>query len=121
MQGRCDEARGAYSAAIDAYRQALAEPAQTESAASAALALGRLESRAGEHAAAKATLEKAVTLNAAHPAARGAAYLALAENARAAGDDKAARGYATVVTTLFADPALVAAAEKILKSLPSGK
>ena len=121
MQGRCDEARGAYSAAIDAYRQALAEPAQTESAASAALALGRLESRAGEHAAAKATLEKAVTLNAAHPAARGAAYLALAENARAAGDGKAARGYATVVTTLFADPALVAAAEKILKSLPSEK
>ena len=67
------------------------------------------------------TLEKAVTLNAAHPAARGAAYLALAENARAAGDDKAARGYATVVTTLFADPALVAAAEKILKALPSEK
>ena len=121
MQGRCDEARGSYSAAIDAYRKALAEPAQTESAASAALALGRLESRAGEHAAAKATLEKAVTLNAARPADRGAAYLALAENARAAGDDKAARGYATVVTTLFADPALVAAAEKILQALPSVK
>ena len=43
------------------------------------------------------------------------------ERREAAGDDKAARGYATVVTTLFADPALVAAAEKILKSLPSEK
>lgn len=118
MQGRCDEARGSYSTAIESYRKALAEPVQTESAASAALALGRLESRAGEYEAAKKTLEQAVTLNAAHPAARGAAYLALAENARAAGDAKAARGYATVVTTLFPDPSLVAAAEKILKALP---
>ncbi len=87
----------------------------------AALALGKLECRAGEHAAAEETLKSAVALNAGRPAARGEAYLALAENALAKGDVHGARGYATVVTTLFADPALVAAAERVLKESPETK
>ena len=121
MLGRYEEARQSFTAAIAAYRKALAEPVKTEAAATAALALGQLECRAGEHAAAEETLKTAVTLNAGHPAARGAAYLALAQNALAKGDVHGARGYATVVTTLFSDPALVAAAEKILKENPEPK
>lgn len=114
MLGRREEARESFTAAIAAYRRALAEPVKTESAAAAALALGKLECRAGEHAAAEETLKAAVTLNAGRPAARGEAYLALARNAQAKGDARGARGYATVVTSLFADPGLVAAAERIL-------
>ena len=117
MLGRFEASRESYSAAITAYRQALKEPVKTEAAAAASLALGRLETRAGEYDAAKATLETAVNLNAANPRPRGEAYLALAENARLKGDAKAAKGYATVVTTLFADRDLVAAAEKILKEV----
>ena len=121
MLGRREEAREAYTAAIAAYRKAMAEPAKTEAAAAAALALGKLEVRAGEHDAAEATLKAAVSLNAGRPAARGEAYLALAQNARAKGDAQGARGYATVVTTLFADPKLVAEAEKILKEVSEVK
>lgn len=121
MLGRHEESRQSFTAAIDAYRKALAEPVKTESAAAAALALGKLECRAGEHAAAEETLKAAVTLNAGHPTARGEAYLALAQNALAKGDVRGARGYATVVTTLFSDPALVAAAEQVLKESPETK
>ncbi len=121
MLGRHEESRQAFTAAIDAYRKALAEPVKTESAASASLALGRLEARAGEHDRAEATLKAAVALNAANMPARGAAYLALAENALAKGDAKSAQGYATVVTTLFADRGLVAAAERVLKEAKAGE
>ena len=114
MLGRREEARESYTAAVAAYRKAMAEPAKTEAAARASLALGRLEVRAGEHDAAEATLKEAVRLNAGSPAARGEAYLALARNAQAKGDAKAARGYATVVVSLFADKPLVDAAQKIL-------
>ena len=114
MLGRREESRESYTAAIAAYRRAMAEKTRTEVAARASLALGRLEARAGERAAAEATLKEAVKLNAGSPAARGEAYLALAQNALAAGDAKAARGYATVVVSLFADKALVASAQKIL-------
>ena len=54
-------------------------------------------------------------------AARGAAYLALAENAEAKGDAKSAVAYATVVTSLFDDAALVGAAKKILEEHPEAK
>ena len=118
MLGQYEESREGFTAAIDAYRKALAEPVKTESAASASLALGQLECRAGEYAAAEKTLKNAVSLNSNRLYARGAAYLALAENALAKGDVHAARGYATVVTTLFSDSALVAAAEKILSDHP---
>ena len=87
----------------------------------AALALGRLESRAGEFDAADLTLKRAVALNSADAAARGAAYLALAENAEAKGDAKSAVAYATVVTSLFDDAALVGAAKKILERHPEAK
>ena len=115
LLGRREAAREAFTAAIAAYRKALAEPAKTEAAAAAALALGQLEARAGERDRAEATLKTAVTLNAANPNARGEAYLALAKNARAKGDVKAARGYATVVVTLFSETPFVSEAEGILR------
>ena len=119
--GELEAKKGEYTAAIASYRKALAEPVRTEAIARASLELGRLEMRAGEHAAAAKTLGEAVKLNAKNAKARGEAYLALAENAKAAGDAKAARGYATVVATLFDDPALLKAAEAVLASVPEGK
>ena len=115
LLGRREAAREAFTAAIAAYRKALAEPAKTEAAAAAALALGQLEARAGERDAAEATLKTAVVLNASDPAARAEAYLALARNARAKGDFKAARGYATVVVTLFGETPFAKDAEAILR------
>ena len=56
-----------------------------------------------------------------HVAAGGSRIVARAQNALAKGDVHGARGYATVVTTLFADPALVAAAERVLKESPETK
>lgn len=116
MLGVAEEKKGAYSSAIEAYRAALAEPTTTAEIAWAALNLGKLEMRAGESERAEETLRRAVTLNAENARARAEAYLALAENAAARGDRKAAAGYATVVVSLFDDPSLTAAAEKILKA-----
>lgn len=116
MLGAAEEKKGVYSSAIEAYRAALAEQTTTAEAAWAALSLGKLEMRAGERERAEATLRRAVTLNADNARARAEAYLALAENAAAQGDRKSAAGYATVVVSLFDDPALTAAAEKILKA-----
>jgi TolA-binding protein len=114
MLGRREASREAYTAAIDAYRKAMAEPVRTTAAANASLALGKLEARAGEHDKAEATLKEAVKLNAADPSARAEAYLALAQNAAAKGDAKAAKGYATVVVTLFSETPFAKDAEKIL-------
>ncbi|MBR2982879.1 MAG: tetratricopeptide repeat protein [Kiritimatiellae bacterium] len=116
LLGRTEEASGAFTAAIAAYRSALAEKANVEDLASAALRLGLLEFRGGEYDAAQRSLKRAVELNGADPRARAEAYLALAKTCFAKGDRKAARGYATVVTALFDDSRLCAEAEKILES-----
>ncbi len=116
--GRIEEKRGAGMAAIAAYRKALLERPRTEEAAAAALALGVLESRAGEFDRADATLREAVSLNGAHARARATAYVALARNAESKGDAKAACGYATVVLSLFDDAKLCAEAEAVLKRHP---
>lgn len=119
--GELEAEKGAFTAAIAAYRKALAEDVRTEGAATAALALGRLETRAGDFKAAAATLNEAVKLNAKDAKVRAQAYVALAENARAAGDAKSARGYATVVATLFDDAEALKAAEAVINSLPEDK
>jgi tetratricopeptide (TPR) repeat protein len=82
----------------------------------AALRLGILESRLGEHEKAELTLKRAVELNGGNPRARAEAYLALARTALARGDRRGARGYATVVTALFDDERLCSEARKILES-----
>jgi len=116
--GELEALKGAFTAAIASYRKALAEKARTTEAAKASLALGKLETRAGDYKAAEATLSEAVKLNAKDAKMRAQAYLALAENSKAAGDVKSARGYATVVDSLFDDPEIKTAAGKILSSLP---
>ena len=121
LLGDCEVKREAYSAAIESYRKCLAENAKTEAAAGAALALGRLEFRAGEFDRADATLKKAIEFNAANARARAEAYVLLAKNAGAKGDWKSAVAYATVVTSLFDDEKLCAEAKKIVESHPEAK
>ncbi|MBR2713712.1 MAG: tetratricopeptide repeat protein [Kiritimatiellae bacterium] len=118
LLGDCEAKREAYAAAIESYRKCLAENAKTESAAAAALALGKLESRAGEFDRADATLKTAVSLNTTDARARAEAYLALARNAGAKGDWKSAVAYATVVTSLFDDAEFCAEAKKIVEEHP---
>ena len=121
LLGDCEAKRSAYSAAIEAYRKCLAEPAKTESAAAAALALGKLEFRAGEFENADRTLKRAIELNAANARVRAEAYVTLAKNAGAKGDWKSAVAYATVVTSLFDDAEFCAEAKKIIDAHPEAK
>ena len=109
------------SAAIESYRKCLREEAKTEALASAALALGKLEFRAGEFEKADATLKRAVALNSADAKARAEAYLTLAKNAEGKGDAKSAVAYATVVQSLFDDAAAIAEAKKIVAAHPEAK
>lgn len=114
LLGAAEEAAGEFSAAIGSYRQALAENVRTRRRKSVALNLGVLLCKAGETAEADAVLKEAVKLNADDSAARARAYLFLAKNCMAAQDLQGARDYATVVTTLFGDPEMIAEAKKIL-------
>ena len=114
LEGAALEGQGKFAAAIEAYRNAFAENVRTEDAAAASLALGELEVKAGDHAAAEKTLREAVKLNASDNSRRARAYLALAENALASGDAHNASAYATVVITLFDDPKLAARAQAIV-------
>lgn len=121
LKGESEEARSAFSAAIDSYRKCLAEPVKTESAASASLRLGRLESRAGEFDRAEQSLKNAIALNSENARVRAEAYLLLAQNAGMKGDWKTAVAYATVVTSLFDDAGLCAEAKKIIEAHPEAK
>lgn len=121
LLGACEEKREAFSAAIDAYRKCLGEKAQTVSCATAALRLGELEFRAGEHDRADATLKRAIALNASDARARAAAYVTLAKNAGARNDWKSAVAYATVVVSLFDDVALCAEAKRIIDAHPEAR
>ena len=121
LLGDCETKREVYSAAIESYRKCLDEKAKTEAAAGAALALGRLEFRAGEFDRADATLKKAIELNASNARVRAEAYVLLAKNAGAKGDWKSAVAYATVVTSLFDDEGLCAEAKKIIDAHPEAK
>lgn len=91
--------------AIVAYRRALAVNADTEEGAAAALALGMLEWRKGEYAAAEKTLEDAISRNAGPDGlkARAKAYRILADVCRAKGEALKAKGYETVLKELFND------------------
>lgn len=118
LEGAAEEAAGHFTAAAAAYRAAFAYKCRTESSAAASVALGILERKAGRLKEASAILREAVELNSADVALRCKAYVELAETALALGDVSSARGYATVVTTLFNDPECTARAEKLLKENP---
>ncbi len=110
-----------YAAAIDAYRKAMAEKAETEDLAAASVELGALESRAGEYEKAEETLKRAVGLNRADPSRRALAYLWLAKNAMAKKDFASARAYATVVESLFGGEKESSEAREILAKIPEGE
>ena len=114
LEGQVEEAAGAFSAAIAAYRAAMAEKCRTEVMADVSGRLGALEVRAGNYIEAAVALEEAVQLNAHRPVSRREAYLGLARAALGAGDREKAKGYATVVTALFDDAGAKAEAERIL-------
>ncbi len=118
LKGAAEEATGEFNAAIESYRQALAEKVRTEDVRKAALALGILESKSGAYAEADRTLKEAVHLNASDHTARAQAYLWLARTCEAMSDNRGACAYATVVLTLFEDKELVAEATKILQAHP---
>ena len=116
LLGAVEEEAGAYGAAIYAYSKAMEEKCATESLARVALRLGVLESRGGDPVKAEDVLKRAVELNAKDQSARAEAYLALAEAALQRRDVDKARGYATVVTSLFENSPFSKRAEEILKS-----
>lgn len=121
LQGQAEETAGHYTAALAAYREAFdGNKVRTSDAKEAMLALGILEAKHGDAERAQATLREAVALNADDNARRARAYLWLARNAQARGDTESAAGYATVVATLFDDPALVKEAERIVESVQTG-
>ena len=64
---------------------------------------------------AERVLKRAVDLNARNPEARASAYLGLARAALLKGDSESAKGYATVVATLFENTKAAAGAKELLK------
>ena len=120
LKGEISEKSGSLQKAIADYRSALKEKTETAEAALAALRLGKLEMRSGEFTTAEVTLKRAVELNRGDDSARAEAYLALAENALQLKDDNAAKGYATVVMSLFEDAALIERAKKIIDKVGEG-
>jgi tetratricopeptide (TPR) repeat protein len=115
LLGVTEENAGSFTAAIAAYRSAMAQDAKTEDIAASSLRLGLLEMRTEQYEAAEKTLKRSIELNSSNARARAEAYVALARASLAKGDRRAARGYATVVTALFDDPTLCDEAKKILE------
>ena len=97
------------AAAKEAYARALATGSETESAAQAALALGRLESMSGQFDEAREHLESAVTRAHAQEqlSLRIQAYAALAANEEERGAMDKALGYYMLVGSLFDDARMV--------------
>ncbi|MBQ5531347.1 MAG: tetratricopeptide repeat protein [Kiritimatiellae bacterium] len=120
LLGDANSAAGNLSAAVGAYRQAMAENVRTADAKTASLSLGVLLARSGETAEAEKHLKEAVSLNPGRDDAgrRANAYLWLARCRDGAGDAQGACAYATVVSSLFANSPEAAEAAKILAAHP---
>lgn len=121
LEGDAEEAEGHLTAAAEAYGKCMAEPCTTEAAARAALKYGVYLCDQGDSRAAEAMLKKAVELNVADNEARAAAYLALARTALGRQDTEAARGYATIVVTLFEKTRAFPDAQRVLSDLEAKK
>ena len=115
LLGDREDAEGNFTAAVDAYRKCLAEKCVTEVAAPSSLKLGLFLLRDGEPVEAETVLKKAVELNKANNVARAASYLGLAKVVQLPADTETARGYATVIATLFENTPSAAEAREILK------
>lgn len=118
LAGAACEAAGEYSLALDNYRSAMDIGVRSEEMRSVSLALGILESKAGNHSDADKHLKEAVALNQDNSAARSQAYLWLARNCESMTDYHGAVGYATVIVSLFDDSSIVSEAQKIIDSHP---
>ena len=118
LQGETTQKQDHSSDALVAFRKALAENVRTDRRAQAALEAGRIAFQLGEFEAAERDSRLAVELNEKNTARRLQAYLTLAKTCEAMGKLRDACGYATVVVTLFDDPAAAAEAQKILKAHP---
>lgn len=98
-----------------AYQKCLDEPCQTEVVSRVSLALGLYLVREGNVSDAEKILKKAVELNAKDGEARASAYVGLARAALLKDDVEAAKGYATVVMTLFEKTKAAEDAKEILQ------
>ena len=114
LKGAAEESLGEFTSAAESYRSAMAEKSKTEDLAGAALALGILESRAGNHVEADRILKECVALSRSDASRRAQAYRWLARNCVAMTDYHGACAYATVILTLFDDKELADEARKIL-------
>lgn len=109
------------AASAEAYRRCVNEKCKTSVLPAVTLKYGLYLLAAGEPDAADAQLRQAVKLNGKNAEARASAYLGLAKAAQTRGKAKEAKGYATVVTTLFEKTASAPEAEKMLKGLDAAK
>lgn len=103
------------TAAAYAYQKCLDEPCITDPVQHVSLAYGQYLVREGNAADAEKVLKKAVEFNSKDPEMRAAAYLGLARAAQLKGDDESAKGYATVLTTLFESTKAAEEAKEILQ------
>ena len=115
LLGDVETAETNLTAAAYAYRKCLEEPCVTEVLAPVSVKLGLHLVREGDVQEAERVLKRAVELNAQDPEARASAYLGLARAALLRNDSESAKGYATVVQTLFENTKAAAEAKEILK------
>jgi outer membrane protein assembly factor BamD (BamD/ComL family) len=115
LSGDLAEAENNFVLAGNAYEKCLAEPCTTEVAADVSIKYAGYLLRDGRPKDAEAVYAQAVKLNANNADQRAAAYLGLAKAAMARDDAEAARGYATIVVTLFETSPSAAQAKEILK------
>lgn len=109
LAGMAHEALGRNEAAAGQWRKALELTSKTKYAATAALRLGEMLSKAGKYDEAAGFLERAAA-GAVTPelvALRARAYLALGKNAQARGDDDSALRFFMSVGLLFDDKTIV--------------
>lgn len=115
LLGDVETAEGNLTAAAYAYQKCLDEPCATEVVTRVSLVYGLHLVREGNAVDGEKVLKRAVELNAKDAEARAAAYVGLAHAAQLREDDETAKGYATVVVTLFENTKAAAEAKEILK------
>lgn len=115
LLGDLETAEGNLTAAAYAYQKCLDEPCQIEVVSRISLVYGLHLVREGNAADGEAVLKRAVDLNARDAEARAAAYLGLARAAQLKDDEETAKGYATVIVTLFESTKAAEEAKEILK------
>ena len=115
LLGDVETAETNLTAAAYAYRKCFEEPCTTEALAPVTVKLGLYLVREGDAADAERVLKRAVELNAKDAEARASAYLGLARAALLKDDAEGAKGYATVIVTLFENTKAAAEARELLK------